>query len=128
MKNIFLVFVSMLMGAIGCSNSASKDSIIVVNNNDFAKILSDTSSIPLIDVRTPAEYSGGHIPNAINIDISGSDFDSRVSELDKNEPVAVYCRSGKRSNNAAQRMVKLGFVKIYDLQGGIVSWNGKVVQ
>lgn len=81
------------------------------------------SGIQLIDVRTPEEFAEYHIEGAKNIDIFSEDFDEQIQQLDKNEPVYVYCRSGKRSNDAAQKMQKMGFQKIYDLQGGILEWE-----
>ena len=79
--------------------------------------------IQLIDVRTPEEFAEYHIEGAQNIDISSKNFEEQIQQLDKNEPVYVYCRSGKRSNDAAQKMQKMGFQKIFDLQGGILEWE-----
>lgn len=81
------------------------------------------SGIQLIDVRTPEEFAEYHIEGAKNIDIFSEDFEEQIQQLDRNEPVYVYCRSGKRSNDAAQKMQKMGFQKIYDLQGGILEWE-----
>jgi rhodanese-related sulfurtransferase len=81
-------------------------------------------------VRTPEEFNAGHIANAININLEGSDFASEVSKLDKNATVAVYCRSGNRSGVATEQMAELGFVDMYDMQGGILDWEaagGQVV-
>ena len=84
----------------------------------------------VLDVRTPEEFKTGHLVNAININLEGSDFASEVSKLDKNSTVAVYCRSGNRSGVATKQMAELGFTDMYDMQGGIVEWQavgGQVV-
>lgn len=81
--------------------------------------------IQLIDVRTPEEFSEGHIENAKNINIMGDDFDAQVVALDKTKPVMVYCKSGGRSAKASARLKELGFTTITDLEGGITNWNSE---
>lgn len=78
--------------------------------------------VQLIDVRTPREYQAGHIENAINIDLSSNNFTHQINKLDKQKPIYIYCRSGNRSTRASNELVKLGFIEIYDLKGGILRW------
>lgn len=77
----------------------------------------------VIDVRTPAEFSSGHLEGAVNIDIAAPDFATRISELDPQQTYAVYCRSGNRSGVATTQMQADGFSSVYDLQGGIGAWQ-----
>jgi rhodanese-related sulfurtransferase len=79
----------------------------------------------LIDVRTPEEYSEGHLVNAINIDVNADDFDAKVASLDKEKSVMVYCKMGGRSAKAATRLKELGFKNITDLDGGITNWKSE---
>lgn len=84
----------------------------------------------VLDVRTPQEFAEGHLPGAINIDVSAADFASRVAALDKSTPYAVYCRSGNRSAAALEVMKGQGFTNAYHLGGGIGAWSsagGEVV-
>jgi rhodanese-related sulfurtransferase len=76
----------------------------------------------ILDVRTPAEFSDGHISGAINIDFYASDFKDQLSRLDLNKRYLVYCRTGIRSAQAAGIMAGLGFQNIYNLTGGITAW------
>ena len=77
----------------------------------------------IVDVRTPNEYSQGHIPQSINIDVLDNGFATKVdSTLIKDKPVAVYCRSGQRSKRAAAILVKKGFT-VYELDKGYISWQ-----
>lgn len=72
----------------------------------------------LLDVRTPLEFSEGHIENAKNIDISDALFESEIEKLDKNQTVFVYCAIGVRSSKAANILRKKGFKHVFDLDGG----------
>lgn len=75
----------------------------------------------LVDVRTKAEFSSGHLERALNIPVG--DLERRVSELgdDKAGPVVVYCASGLRSANAKRILVRAGFKDVHDL-GGMSRW------
>ena len=90
---------------------------------EFSEKIKLTDGAVIIDVRTPGEFSEGHIPHAVNIDWLGSDFDFRLGKLDTSKPVFVYCLSGRRSASAVDRMLKLGFKIIYELDGGILKWR-----
>lgn len=79
--------------------------------------------IALIDVRTPAEYQKGHIPDSKNIDFFGARFEVDISRLPKDEPVVLYCQSGRRSEAAAEMLAKEGFRKVITLKGGISGWS-----
>ena len=81
----------------GCSSS--NEAIKKVDPVEFSEVVTQPGVI-VLDVRTPEEFSAGHIENAININLEGSDFASEVSKLDKNATIAVYCRSGNRSGVA----------------------------
>lgn len=77
----------------------------------------------LLDVRTAEEYAEGHLKGAINIDVQEPDFQAEVSDrLEKDKPVYVYCRSGKRSLLAGEMLAKDGY-NVIDLDGGILGWE-----
>ncbi len=83
----------------------------------------------ILDVRTQDECSEGIIADAINIDIhSGQEFVNALEALDKNKNYYVYCRSGMRSAKACEIMNQLGFENAYNLVGGIIEWEGEVVE
>jgi len=88
----------------------------------FEKLLKEDSSIQLVDVRRTDEYSAGHIDNAVLINVLETDFiDKANAILDKSKPVAVYCRSGKRSKDAAKKLSRNGY-KVYELDSGYLGW------
>lgn len=109
-----------LLGLMACSTKP-KDKFSNLSADDFERLIED-ENVQRLDVRTVAEYSEGHIPNSININIMDDSFSANADKiLDKSRPVAVYCRSGKRSRNAANLLVKKGFV-VYNLDKGILGW------
>lgn len=120
MKKIFALFLS-LAAFLGCSGHSAYKS---VDEAEFAKIIAN-DSVQLIDARTASEYNEGHIPGAVNIDVKSDDFDKQTTTLDVSRPVAVYCRSGRRSKVAAARLSKAGY-EVIELNNGILSWPGKL--
>lgn len=91
---------------------------------DFAEKIKAQTTATLIDVRTPDEFSKGHIENAQNIDWRSNDFGKKIESLDKSKPVFVYCLSGGRSSSAVSAMREAGFKEVYELEGGIMKWRG----
>jgi rhodanese-related sulfurtransferase len=115
----FLLFIGSLFGA----KAQDTDIIKGVNAVQFKEAIFN-KDVQLIDVRTPGEYEEGHIANAVNIDFYQEEsFVDTFSKMDKSKPVYLYCRSGKRSRNAAQKLADMGFSKIYDLEGGYMAWS-----
>lgn len=93
---------------------------------EFAKIVAG-SNVQILDVRTAEEFATGHLENAQNMDVKGSDFEKKMGSLSKDKTIAVYCRSGSRSKVAAQKLAEKGYTVI-ELDGGILSWKGKTVK
>lgn len=90
---------------------------------EFEALLVRDATVQLVDVRRPDEFASGHIEGAQLIDVTESDFLDRAQKaLDPKRPVAVYCRSGKRSLRAAQMLQKVGFKVIYNLDTGYLGW------
>lgn len=80
----------------------------------------------IIDVRTPEEWEGGIIPNAVLKNIhEQQEFTDFVQYLDKDKEYFMYCKSGARSGNACAYMQSIGFTKTYNLAGGYVNWPYK---
>lgn len=97
-----------------------------VDSADFA-VAADAEGVTVIDVRTPAEFAEGHLPGAVNIDVSDPAFGDAVAELEVDGAYAVYCRSGNRSRVAIDQMATAGIASTVGLEGGIGAWHGDVV-
>lgn len=98
------------------------DRVHILNPSEFRERI-NKKNVQLVDVRTPLEYSRGHIDHAVNIDFYSNSFFREFEKLDKFQPVYLYCRSGVRSRKAAEKLAVLDFEEIYDLKGGILNWK-----
>ena len=87
-----------------------------------------TENAVVLDVRTPAEVHEGMIEGAINIDLMNQYFQDRVEELDRDKHYLMVCRSGGRSAQAGMYMESIGFEYVYNLEGGMMGWDGDVVR
>ena len=94
----------------------------IVSNDDVVKKLEANEDVVVLDVREPAEYAFGHIPNAISIPFG--DLENRVAELDKSKTIFVVCRTGNRSDMASQSLSSKGFEKVWNVVPGMSEWNG----
>jgi rhodanese-related sulfurtransferase len=122
MKQFIIALVLVSAFTFGCKEIPSDGSIKIVTAEEM-KELSQLDDVQLVDVRTPEEYHDGHIDGFQNIDFLSDTFQDDIEKLDKTKPVIVYCRSGKRSAKSAKILKDHGFVKIYDLKGGIQQWK-----
>jgi len=119
-KVLFFSILSTFLFSCAQKNSKGYE---LLDINSFVRRLEQTKKKQIIDVRTPEEFNGGNIPQAQNINIYDTDFDSKIEALDKNTPIFVYCKSGGRSTNASQLLQKKGFKKVYELEGGMMAWE-----
>jgi len=76
----------------------------------------------ILDVRTPQEYNAGHLAGAINVDFYSPNFKQQLSKLDRTKTYVLYCHSGNRSGRTVPIMKKLGFKRVYEIEGGIANW------
>jgi rhodanese-related sulfurtransferase len=117
---VFLMFFSAIL--TNCKEQHDGNIIKDVTVEEMQTLL-QMDNVQLVDVRTPEEYSTGFIANAQNIDYFSPTFDEDIKKLDKEKPVIVYCKSGGRSAKCSEKLLKAGFVKIYNLEGGITEWK-----
>ena len=101
---------------------AQKPKFTSYSPEEFQKLLKENPTVQLVDVRRPDEFQAGHIDKAILINVLDDDFLKKAGTLlDKSKPVAVYCRSGKRSKDAAGKLSKSGYT-VYELDSGYAGW------
>ena len=127
MKKLIPILLSALIftGCAGTSNSQTNTYCSITMDEAVDMMAKETGYI-ILDVRRPDEFAAGHIPNAINVpnETIGT---AEIPELpDKNQLILVYCRSGRRSKEASEKLVKLGYTNIVEF-GGILDWKGEIV-
>ena len=118
-----------LLATLGLSTACGQENFENVNVQGFSELIADTNVV-ILDVRTASEFAEGHIEGAINIDQAESDFIEKAkSTLPIDKKIAIYCRSGRRSANAAGRLAVEGY-QCVNLKGGILAWKeaGKTVK
>lgn len=130
MKNTRLFALLCLLIMLSCKENKTEAQDVPQQNIISEKIASsdfrsktEDQNVQLIDVRTPKEFNEGHINKAKNIDFFDTNFLAKMSELNKDAPLYIYCRSGNRSGKAAAKLKELGFKEVYDLKGGVLDWK-----
>ncbi len=99
-----------------------------LSQEEWVSQMQGDTDVVILDVRTEDECNDGIIEGAIQIDIhQGQAFITQIEALDKSKKYYVYCRSGARSGKACQIMSELGFENTYNLEGGILAWEGETV-
>ena len=120
MKRVVLMALAVVMGAVfGCGSKQPKENLITIGVEDFAEVIKQ-KDVRLIDVRTPKEFAEEHLQGAENIDVKAPDFAEKIKDV--KGKVAVYCRGGRRSLNAANQLAAQGCT-VYNLDGGILAWK-----
>ncbi|MGV6844559.1 MAG: rhodanese-like domain-containing protein [Lutibacter sp.] len=143
-KTVFIVFVFASATLISCKNTIKgqaenntlksqtkqqkehlTNGVIELTPTQFKE--QSTGNL-ILDIRTPSEFKEGSIKGAKNIDFLNSNFFTEINKIDKSTPIYVYCRSGHRSGIATRKMKDLGFKTVYNLIGGVNSWQKKQFQ
>ena len=127
MKKLIPILLSALMltGCAGTSNNQTNTYRQIAMDEAVDMMAQETGYI-ILDVRRPDEFAAGHIPGAINVANESIGTDEILELPDKDQLIMVYCRSGRRSKEAAEKLVKLGYTNIVEF-GGILDWKGEIV-
>ena len=122
-KILFTLLLALVAGGIWWLNRMDDEPYTTLAPADFSQLLTDSTDIQLVDVRMPDEYTETHLAGAKLFDVQNPLFLSKAtSVLSQAHPVAVYCRSGKRSAQAARLLSEAGY-RVYNLDGGILAWQ-----
>lgn len=119
----FILPIAVAAFFIAACNSSGKGNFASIEPKSFANVADSLTNEQLIDVRTPSEYSAGHLDGATNLDWNGGQFQQEAGKLDKTRPVMVYCRTGGRSSEAVEWLKKEGFTNVYEMKTGITGWQ-----
>ena len=111
------------MATCSAINSCGQNLQAPVNYKEFEKVVQLDTALVILDIRTPEEFAEGYIPGAVNINFYDEDFLLKVEQnVAKDKMIALYCKSGKRSAQAAASLRKAGY-QVTELEGGILAWE-----
>ena len=126
MKKFIPILLSLLILA-GCAAPAEQEATYrQISMSDAVTMMEEESNYIILDVRTPEEFSDKHIPGAINVPNETIGTEGIPELPDKDQLILVYCRSGNRSKQAADKLAALGYTNIVEF-GGINDWPGETV-
>ena len=125
-KGFITIMLSSLLLVSCASRAASSKTYKQITADEAAVMMKKENNYIILDVRRPDEYAEGHIPGAINIPNETIGTDEPHELPDKSQLILVYCRSGRRSKEASEKLAKLGYTNIVEF-GGIIDWKGDVV-
>ena len=124
-KRLLPVVLSIMLLSSCTAPGGSANSYRQITVSEAVKMMEEEKNYIILDVRRADEYAEGHIPGAINV-ANESIGTEEIPELpDKDQLILVYCRSGRRSKEAAEKLVKLGYTNIVEF-GGILDWKGEI--
>lgn len=121
MKTLFTIIISIFLIS-ACSQSNAQENMTVGELKSIAFNKDDSKVV--LDVRTPQEYAEGRISGSKNLDVLKTDlFTTSIEKLDKDKTYYVICRSGNRSQKAANQMIEAGFKNVKNISGGMQAWE-----
>ena len=126
LKVVPLLLVILLLA--GCAETTGGENDATyrqITMSEAVEMMASESDYIILDVRRPDEFSAGHIPNAVNIPNESIGADEIDKLPDKDRLILVYCRSGNRSKQASEKLVRLGYTNIVEF-GGILDWKGEI--
>ena len=120
-----LLVILLLAGCVATTRDENEANYKQITMSEAVEIMGNESDYIILDVRRPDEFAAGHIPNAVNIPNESIDSNEITELPDKDKLILVYCRSGNRSKQASQKLVKLGYTNVLEF-GGINDWEGEI--
>ena len=122
-----------IFGVIGCEKKQANSSVevvmaaateaVIIQPRELSHLLREKPELVVVDIRTPAEFAGGHIKGAVNIDFQTEGFSEAIAALDAGVPTVFHCRSGGRSGQAQSLFESLPFTELYHFAAGSNGWS-----
>jgi phage shock protein E len=123
MRSLLVLVLALSVLVAACSSDTTTQSIELVSPADAAQVIADDpAGLVILDIRTPEEFNQARLADAVMVDFYAENFAAQLDTLDKDVPYVMYCNSGNRSSEAVKTMEDLGFVEVYEVDGGIVNW------
>lgn len=127
---LFLFLIASLITGCGRSNNAveeSKSNYKKISSQEAKSMMESDEEMIIIDVREESEYNEGHIKDSLLLPLGNIEKDIEKMAKDKDKTILLYCRSGRRSSEAATILTNLGYSNVYDF-GGIIDWDYEIIK
>jgi rhodanese-related sulfurtransferase len=111
------------LGLYNCAGDSKPSSPYLLSPSEYAEKIIELPAAPIIDIRSSAEFSRGHLQNAVHLDFKGIKFLDQVSKLDKTKPVFIYGLNDEQSHAALNKMYAMVFKEVYEMKGGFAHWQ-----
>ncbi len=121
--SVTTILVLLFVLASAVTLTAKMKNVTTKKANEFIEERDGEPDFVILDVRTPKEFSEGHVENAVNIDFYEDAFPDELEGLDRDKTYLIYCRTGGRSGSTFKMMRELGFQNVYNMKGGIEGWR-----
>lgn len=121
---LILLLAPILSWTLPAQSGTIHRAITVQQADSLIKAMVDSTGFIILDVRTELDYENGHLEQAINMNYYADEFDQNLNLLNKNKSYLVYCAGGGRSTSTYNKMISLGFPRVYNMLGGINAWIG----
>ncbi len=131
-KIVSLLIICAMILASGCGGDVPSETdaqdaqYSQISQEEAVKMMDEVSGYLIVDVRRPDEYAGGHIPGAVNVPNEDILDEMPAALPDKDQILFIYCRTGRRSKEAAEKLAGMGYTNVYEF-GGIEDWKGNIV-
>ncbi len=126
MKKTMIILLAAVLIFITACSSGKKGDYKQISQEEAKEMMAKDDGHIIIDVRRQDEYDSGHIPEAVCVPNEGIGTEQPEELPDLDQIILVYCRSGNRSKQAAEKLAAIGYTNIYEF-GGILDWTGEVV-
>ena len=126
MKHKYLVLIMALIMTTAFILGSCGTGYKQISQDEAMKIMEEESGFLIVDVRRPDEFAEGHIEGAINVPNEGIAEEMPEELPDKDQLLLIYCRTGRRSKEASEKLAKIGYKNVYEF-GGINTWTGTIV-
>ena len=121
-----LLAAGLLAGCAAAEQKTAESTWHAISQDEAKRMMEQEKGFLIVDVRTAEEFAEGHIPGAVNVPNESISENSMPQELpDKDQILLIYCRSGNRSRQAAEKLAKTGYTNLYEF-GGINTWSGEI--
>lgn len=121
-----MLFLTLIFIGFTSCQDQKEENVQTLSVQEAKLIFAEAPDVFILDVRTPEEFAEGHIVGSRNINFYDQDFDEKVAQLDRKQPIYLICESGMRSWKTGVILSEMGFAELYNIDGGFLEWRKSI--